>query len=59
MLNVADDGLGMPAVKRPGMGLDNMRERLSELGGELRIARCVPRGTRIVALLPRADHEAV
>jgi len=42
---------------RQGMGLDNMRGRLSELGGRLHIAPRLPHGTQILAYLPRADRK--
>jgi len=56
VLTIIDDGSGMPAALSRGMGLDNMRRRLTELGGRLRISPRVPRGTRIRAILPRADR---
>jgi two-component system, NarL family, sensor kinase len=56
-LSIADDGRGMPETMRQGMGLDNMRGRLSELGGRLHIAPRLPHGTQILAYLPRADRK--
>ena len=53
---VADDGCGMPEHVERGMGLNNMRQRLQELGGSLSIAGRRPRGTRLVAELPRCDR---
>jgi signal transduction histidine kinase len=35
VLRVADDGRGVPAQPRPGVGLRSMRERAEELGGRL------------------------
>ena len=35
VLRVADDGRGVPAQARPGVGLRSMRERAEELGGRL------------------------
>jgi signal transduction histidine kinase len=35
VLRVADDGAGVPAQARPGVGLRSMRERAEELGGRL------------------------
>jgi len=55
-LRVSDDGRGIGAGAPRGMGLDNMRQRLSELGGRLRIARRRPHGTLIVARVPRLDR---
>lgn len=56
LLTIIDDGRGMPANVRRGMGLDNMRRRVAELGGRLQISPRQPRGTRIRAILPRADR---
>jgi len=55
-LSVSDDGRGISPTAREGMGLSNMRERLSELGGQLNIVQRQPRGTRILAYLPRVDQ---
>ncbi|MEP6633990.1 MAG: GAF domain-containing protein, partial [Luteimonas sp.] len=52
---VSDDGRGMPKDAVGGMGISNMRQRLSELGGRLRILPRRPSGTRIEARLPRKD----
>jgi signal transduction histidine kinase len=55
-LSIADDGCGIPETKRQGMGMGNMRGRLSELGGRLRVAPRLPQGTQILAYLPRFDR---
>lgn len=55
-LSITDDGRGIPEASAPGMGIRNMRERLSELGGRLRVAPHAPRGTQILAYLPRFDR---
>lgn len=57
LLTILDDGCGMPAAPTRGMGLDNMRDRLAELGGSLRFSPRVPKGTRIRARLPRMDRD--
>ncbi|MET0755093.1 MAG: GAF domain-containing protein [Pseudoxanthomonas sp.] len=54
-LSVADDGRGIQDAAGQGMGMANMRQRLSELGGRLRILPADP-GTRILAYLPRFDR---
>ncbi len=54
---VADDGCGMPEQIERGMGLNNMRKRLQELGGSLFIAKRRPAGTRLKAKLPRRDRQ--
>ena len=56
-LSVDDDGSGMPARVRRGMGLDNMHQRLRELDGTLQIRRRKPHGTVIVARLPLHEPE--
>ncbi|WP_405087888.1 sensor histidine kinase [Microbispora sp. NBC_01389] len=51
-LEVADDGPGLPAGYRPGVGIQSMRERAAELGGSLCITDRNPRGTLVRLLLP-------
>jgi signal transduction histidine kinase len=48
---VDDDGRGLPAVVRPGIGLASMRERAEEHGGTLSIEPRT-RGTRVRACIP-------
>ncbi len=50
-LVVLDDGRGLPAAYRAGVGLSSMRERAEEIGGSFRIASADV-GTRIEARLP-------
>ena len=54
-LSITDDGSGIPSATRQGMGMSNMRQRLSELGGHLRVLPAHP-GTQILAYLPRFDR---
>jgi signal transduction histidine kinase len=49
---VDDDGKGLPAGYRPGVGLASMRERAEELGGACRIEPRPGGGTRAIARLP-------
>jgi two-component system, NarL family, sensor kinase len=51
-VDVRDNGAGMPAHWRAGVGIASMRERVSELGGELVIEPRRPHGTRVAAHLP-------
>jgi signal transduction histidine kinase len=51
-VDVSDDGVGLPEGWRAGVGITSMRERVTELGGELVIEPGIPRGTRISARLP-------
>jgi len=46
ILTVQDDGVGMPEEPGRGRGLDNMRHRAREVGGQLYIHKTSP-GTRI------------
>lgn len=55
---VSDDGLGFdPDAVIPGNGLENMRARITGLGGSFVIERAEP-GTRILASLPANRAEA-
>ena len=48
---VADDGIGMPAKVRRGVGLSSMHDRIDELGGRMTVRPGNP-GTVLVASLP-------
>ena len=52
MLTIADDGVGIAATARSGVGLLSMRERAAELGGHCRIEPRAGGGTQIVVDLP-------
>ena len=54
-VDVRDDGTGLPEGWRAGVGIASMRERVTELGGELVIEPSLPRGTRINARLPARE----
>ena len=49
---VGDDGLGLPAHHRAGVGRTSMRERASELGGHFTITTSPRGGTFISVELP-------
>lgn len=51
-VEVEDDGVGLQAPSRPGVGLNAMRERATELGGTCAVASPPRGGTRVRALLP-------
>ena len=58
VLEVADDGVGMPERRRAGVGMSSMRERAEELGGTLTIESPGPEGgTRVLARLPLPEEE--
>ena len=52
VVEVADDGVGLAADHRQGVGLASMRERAEELGGVLSAEAVAGRGTRVRAQLP-------
>ncbi|MFN8482261.1 MAG: GAF domain-containing sensor histidine kinase [Anaerolineae bacterium] len=51
-VEVRDDGIGLPKVVSPGVGLNSMRERAAELGGTCVIESLPDGGTRVLARLP-------
>ena len=51
-LEIADDGRGLGAGFRAGVGIGSMRERAAELGGRLSIEPGRDGGTRVLAHLP-------
>lgn len=48
MLEIADTGRGMTGEEPSGFGVDGMRERAREIGGEINILSDPGRGTRII-----------
>lgn len=52
LVEVADDGIGLPDHYQAGIGLTSMRERTEELGGTFTATRLPGGGSRIRALLP-------
>ncbi len=52
VLEVTDDGVGLPEGRRAGVGMSSMRERAEELGGTLAVEAGPEGGTRVVARLP-------
>lgn len=57
-VRIVDDGIGLPVVPRPGVGLRSMRERAEELGGSFSATDGPGGGAEVVATLPRgvAEH---
>jgi signal transduction histidine kinase len=51
-LEVTDDGCGLPAQPRRGVGLSTMTERAAELGGSCTVSRRREGGTAVVAQIP-------
>jgi signal transduction histidine kinase len=54
VVEVVDDGNGLPSGVAPGTGLESMESRAAELGGSVRIERRRGGGTRLEARLPIA-----
>jgi signal transduction histidine kinase len=52
VVQIGDDGAGLPRLYREGVGLRSMRERAEEIGGRLSIESSQPGGTQITAWLP-------
>jgi signal transduction histidine kinase len=52
LLEVSDNGQGLPSGARLGVGSSSMRERAAELGGECLIETIPTGGTRVTARLP-------
>ncbi|RSN71691.1 sensor histidine kinase [Actinomadura sp. WAC 06369] len=51
-LEITDDGRGFAVADSRGFGLDGMRRRLAELGGELTVTSAPGDGTRVLAAIP-------
>ncbi len=57
VLEVTDDGVGLPDDRLAGVGMSSMRERAEELGGKLAVERNPEGGTRVLANLPLPGKE--
>jgi signal transduction histidine kinase len=55
LVDIADDGCGIPDPVPAGVGVTSMHERANELGGAVTIHRPADGGTRLVARLPLED----
>ena len=55
-IEVVDDGVGLPAKHRAGVGIASMRERVGELGGSCTIESPAEGGTRVLAFLPASSR---
>jgi signal transduction histidine kinase len=55
VFSVSDNGRGVdPARVRSGSGMQNMRDRIEVLGGELRVETAPDTGTRVIGSIPVA-----
>ena len=52
-IDIRDDGVGIPASRRAGVGLNSIHERAAELGGSCVIESKAGEGTQIRVSLPR------
>lgn len=52
LLEILDDGVGLPKEFHSGVGCTSMRERAEELGGVFDIGLNSPKGTRVCAQIP-------
>lgn len=52
VLTVTDDGIGLPDRPCYGVGIDSMRQRAAEFGGDCTVKRLPDGGTRVHARLP-------
>jgi signal transduction histidine kinase len=57
LVQVHDDGIGLPADVLPGVGLRSMRERTAELGGCFAARPAIGGGTLVAARLPLLSSE--
>lgn len=57
-LEITDDGCGFVVGESPGFGLDGMRRRVAELGGELTLTSSVGDGTRVHVVVPAQPPRA-
>jgi signal transduction histidine kinase len=57
-LEITDDGRGFVVGESHGYGLDGMRKRIAELGGELTVTSSVGDGTRVLAVIPSGRNRS-
>ena len=56
LLEIIDDGVGIPVGRGAGVGLSSMRERASELGGSCVVEPARKGGTQVLVRLPLAKE---
>ena len=55
IVTIEDDGVGLPPIRKPGVGLNSMRERAEELRGIFIIGGCAEGGTSIRVEIPNQN----
>ncbi|GLH96501.1 sensor histidine kinase [Phytohabitans aurantiacus] len=55
-LEITDDGRGFVVAGARGFGLDGMRKRLADIGGDLTVTSAPGEGTRILATIPTSEQ---
>jgi signal transduction histidine kinase len=58
VIEVVDDGIGLPDSYRAGVGLNSMRERAMEVGGSCVIEPAPGGGTAVRAMVPAETHRS-
>jgi signal transduction histidine kinase len=58
-LEIRDDGIGLPSAHHAGVGLNSMRDRAEELGGDCQIEAGLGSGTRVFVQLPLVQGKGV
>jgi signal transduction histidine kinase len=58
LLEIEDNGRGLPQNHPKGMGQRNMKQRIEALGGTVQFLANHPKGTLVAARLPRRDRVA-
>jgi len=59
LIEVEDDGIGIPSHPNLGLGLLGMKERVEALGGTISIGRREEGGTRVAASLPLPKDDEI
>jgi signal transduction histidine kinase len=56
MVQIEDDGTGLPREVKPGFGLRNMRDRARLLGGSVEVGNANGKGTLVKLQVPWRDE---
>jgi signal transduction histidine kinase len=57
-VEVSDDGTGFDAAATPGFGLSGMRDRVSDVGGDVDVESIPGQGTRVSVRVPALGGQA-